>query len=158
MKKSITFLFGLGMLALVSCGGGNKSADTTEATDTTKAVVTEEAAPAMDLTAGEAIYNGKGTCFTCHQANGQGLAPAFPPLANADYLLENKYRAIHQTIHGSQEPITVNGTTYPGKVMTVVQMTDQEVADVVNYILNSWGNNGGTVSVEEVTKVRAEGI
>jgi len=158
MKKSFMFILGLGLFALASCGGGSKSADT-NATDTTKtAVATEEAAPAMDLTAGQTIYNGKGNCFTCHQVNGQGLAPAFPPLANADYLLENKDRAIHQTIYGSQEPITVNGTTYPGKVMTKVEMTDQEVADVVNFVLNSWGNNGGTVTVEDVTRVRATGI
>lgn len=156
MKKAYVLFLSLGMFGMISCGGGNKSTESTTSDAAAAPEVTQEA-PAMDLTAGEAIYNGKGTCFTCHQVNGQGLAPAFPPLANADYLLENKFRAIHQTINGSDHPITVNGVEYPGKVMTKVELTDQEVADVVNYILNSWGNNGGTVTVDEVAKVRAQG-
>ena len=113
----------------------------------------------MDLSAGEAIYNGKGTCVICHQENGEGLA-TFPPLANADYLLEDPMRAIKQTIQGSPEPITVNGVTYQGGEMgpaiEEVNLTDQEIVDVVNYILNSWGNDGGTITLEDVAKVRAE--
>lgn len=103
---------------------------------------------------GKAIFEGKGTCSVCHQLNGAGLPPAFPPLAGADYLLADKDRAIHQTMYGSKEPITVNGHTYPGGVMTVVDLTDEEVRDVVNYILNSWGNDGGTVTLEEVKAQR----
>lgn len=106
------------------------------------------------IEAGKAIYEGKGTCVTCHQKNGAGIPPTFPPLANADYLLENKHRAIHQTMYGSDEPITVNGTTYPGGIMTTVELTDKEVRDVVNYILNSWGNDGGVVTVEDVKAQR----
>jgi nitrite reductase (NO-forming) len=103
---------------------------------------------------GKAIYEGKGLCHVCHQISGEGLPPAFPPLANADYLLEDKYRAIRQAMYGSKEPITVNGVTYPGGVMTVVELTDEEVMNVVNYILNSWGNDGGTVTLEEVKAQR----
>jgi len=103
---------------------------------------------------GKAIYEGKGTCSVCHQLTGQGLLPVFPPLAEADYLLADKNRAIHQTMYGSKEPITVNGTTYPGGVMTVIPLTDEEVMHVVNYILNSWGNDGGTVTLDEVKAQR----
>jgi len=103
---------------------------------------------------GQAIYEGKGTCYICHQLTGTGLPPAFPPLANANYLLEDKDRAIRQTMYGSTQPITVNGLTYPGGTMTIVELTDEEVMNVVNYILNSWGNNGGTVSLEEVSAQR----
>ena len=99
--------------------------------------VEEPAAVATpDFTAGEVIYTGKGMCATCHQAEGQGLAPAFPPLANADYLLADVKRAIKQTMYGAKTPITVNGQEYPGGIMTTVELTDQEVMDVVNYILN----------------------
>ena len=109
---------------------------------------------AESLAAGKAIYEGKGTCSVCHQLTGQGLLPVFPPLAEADYLLADKNRAIHQTMYGSKEPITVNGTTYPGGVMTVIPLTDEEVMHVVNYILNSWGNDGGTVTLDEVKAQR----
>jgi len=107
-----------------------------------------------DLAAGKAIYEGKGTCFACHQLTGVGLPPTFPPLAKADYLLADKKRAIRQTMYGAKSPITVNGDTYPGGLMTVTPLTDQEVVDVVNYILNSWGNNGGIVTIDEVKAER----
>jgi mono/diheme cytochrome c family protein len=106
------------------------------------------------IAAGKIIYEGKGTCSVCHQVTGLGLPPAFPPLAGADYLLADKHRAIKQTMYGAQEPIVVNGTTYPGGMMSVVEMTDQEVRDVVNYILNSWGNQGGEVTIDDVKAQR----
>ncbi len=117
-------------------------------------IVFEEFDAEASMAAGKAIYEGKGTCAVCHQVTGLGLPPAFPPLAKADYLLEDKDRAIRQTMYGSKEPITVNGTTYPGGIMTVVDLTDQEVRDVVNYILNSWGNDAGFVTIEQVKAQR----
>ena len=153
MKKLTILLTVLSVIFLASCGGGG---ETKKADDTNAAqeVMDVEETPALDLSAGEAIYSGKGLCATCHQKNGEGLAPAFPPLAGSDYLLANKDRAIHQAMYGSQEPITVKGAEYPGGIMTTVEMTDQEVMDVVNYILNSWGNAGGTVTLEEVAAQR----
>ena len=106
------------------------------------------------IEAGKLVYEGKGTCAVCHQATGMGLPPAFPPLAEADYLVADVQRAVKQTMYGSKTPIVVNGTTYPGGVMTITEMTDEEVRDVVNYILNSWGNDAGTVTVEDVEDAR----
>ena len=117
-------------------------------------IVFEDFDAEASMAAGKAIYEGKGTCVVCHQATGLGLPPAFPPLAKADYLLADKERAIRQTMYGSKEPITVNGNTYPGGIMTVVELTDEEVRDVVNYILNSWGNEAGYVSTEDVKAQR----
>jgi len=115
----------------------------------------DDGAPSAEsMAAGKAIYEGKGTCSVCHQVTGAGLPPTFPPLANADYLLADKKRAIRQTMYGAKEPITVNGQTYPGGMMVVPELTDEEVRDVVNYILNSWGNKGGTVTLEMVKAER----
>jgi len=109
---------------------------------------------AESIAAGKAIYEGKGTCSVCHQVTGLGLPPTFPPLAKADYLLADRKRAIKQTMYGAKEPIVVNGNTYPGGMMVIPPLTDEEVRDVVNYILNSWGNKGGAVTIEEVKAAR----
>jgi len=109
---------------------------------------------AESIAAGKAIYEGKGTCSVCHQVTGLGLPPTFPPLAKADYLLADRKRAIKQTMYGAKEPIVVNGNTYPGGMMVIPPLTDEEVKDVVNYILNSWGNKGGAVTIEEVKAAR----
>ena len=102
----------------------------------------------LDLSAGETIYTSK--CIACHQADGNGLPGAFPPLANSDYLLSgDNARIILQAINGSSGEIVVNGETYNG-VMPPQGLTNEEVRDVVNYILNSWGNNGGTITLEDV--------
>jgi mono/diheme cytochrome c family protein len=144
--KSLLSLFFVAIFALsmVSCGGGTTTTNTDKNENTSNTEVKK------DFTAGKTIYETKGTCQTCHQADGKGIAGTFPPLAGSDYLLADKNRAVKQAMYGSQEPITVNGTTYPGKVMTTVDLTDQEVVDVVNYVLNSWGNNGGTVTIADV--------
>ena len=114
----------------------------------------QDVVPAKAMETGKAIYNGKGNCFACHQPTGVGVPGVFPPLAKSDFLLADKKRAIVQTIYGSKTPITVNGIKYPGGIMTNVPMTDQEVVDVVNYTLNSWGNKGGVVTLEEVKAAR----
>lgn len=80
------------------------------------------------------------TCFACHQANGQGIAGAFPPLAKSDFLNADTNRAINAVIHGLTGEITVNGEKY-NSVMTSQNLTDAEIADVMTYVYNNWGNN-----------------
>jgi len=132
-------------LTIYSCGGGTTKVETKE-------VVKEETKPTLDVSKGKLVYDGK--CLVCHQASGMGVEGTFPPLAGSDYLLADKQRAIVQTIQGAASEITVNGKKYKGGVMgpTVAgyKLTDEEIADVVNYILNSWGNNAGTVTLDEV--------
>ncbi|MFN7120037.1 MAG: efflux RND transporter permease subunit, partial [Saprospiraceae bacterium] len=97
-------------------------------------------------------------CVACHQADGKGLDKVFPPLAKSDYLMADKKRSIKQVIHGATEPITVNGVKYTTPMMGFPSLTDQEVADVLNYVRNSWGNKGDKdiVKPEEVKKARSE--
>ncbi len=154
MKKITIYLLSLVTiisLSLISCGGGGteeeKNDDTTQVEENTNDTKAE-----LDLSAGKKVFDDN--CKVCHQENGEGVAGTFPPLANSDYMLADKMRAVKQAIYGSKEPITVNGVEYPGKVMTVIELTDEQVRDVVNYILNSWGNNGGTVTLEDVKAAR----
>ena len=93
------------------------------------------------------------TCVACHQADGKGIENAFPPLANADYLNADVNRAIDIVLHGKSGEITVNGKKY-NSVMTAQALSDEEVANVLTYVYNSWGNNKTEVTPEMVEAVR----
>ena len=101
---------------------------------------------------GQRVYDQN--CAACHQPNGEGIAAAFPPLAKSDFLLEDKQRAIGVVLNGRQGEIKVNGKTYVG-AMPAVKLDDEATVNVINYILNSWGNKGGSVTIDDVKKVRA---
>jgi mono/diheme cytochrome c family protein len=92
-------------------------------------------------------------CVTCHKPDGTGTPKFFPPLAKADYLTKQREDAIRSVKYGQKGKITVNGIDYNG-MMPNPGLTDDEVADVMNYILNSWGNSGSKmVTLDEVKKV-----
>ena len=95
------------------------------------------------------------TCFACHQATGLGLPGVFPPLAGSDYLMADKARSIRAVVRGLSGAITVGGKEFNG-VMPPVQLNDEQVAHVLTYVRNEWGNTGEAVTVEEVKKVHAE--
>ncbi|MBN8727401.1 MAG: nitrite reductase, copper-containing [Xanthomonadales bacterium] len=113
------------------------------------------------LTKDEQIAAGKqlftGTCSVCHQANGEGMAGVFPPLAKSDYLAADPKHAIEVVLHGLSGPVKVNGTEYNSVMPPMSQLTDDEVANILTYVLNSWDNPGGRITKEEVATVRASG-
>lgn len=93
-------------------------------------------------------------CVTCHLPNGKGIPGNFPPLDGADWLTEKRTESIHAVKYGLSGPITVNGVKY-NNVMVSMGLSDQEVADVMNYINNSWSNAiKKPVTVEEVRAVK----
>ena len=93
------------------------------------------------------------TCFACHQSEGQGIPNAFPPLAKSDYLNADVDRAIGIVLHGKTGEITVNGEKY-NSVMTRQMLSPDEIANVMTYIYNSWGNNKTVVTKAMVEKVK----
>jgi nitrite reductase (NO-forming) len=99
---------------------------------------------------GEKIYKTK--CIVCHMPDGKGVAGTFPPLASADYLLEDKVRAVEQVLNGSNEKMIVNGVEYHIPMTPQVDTKEDAVA-VINYVLNSFGNDGGFVTLEETTDI-----
>lgn len=100
---------------------------------------------------GELIY--EDFCMNCHLPDGKGSPGSFPPLANADYLLENREASIRAVKYGLSGEITVNGVIYNAD-MASQGLMDDEIADVMNYILNSWGNEDGKiVTPSEVSKI-----
>jgi len=109
----------------------------------------------QQVKAGGALFNG--TCSTCHQGTGAGLAGVFPPLAKSDFLAADPKRAIGIVLHGLNGKVTVNGQEYNSVMPPMTQLNDDEVANILTFVLNSWGNPGGRVSVDEVAKARTTG-
>lgn len=97
---------------------------------------------------GERIY--KNTCAQCHQVDGKGLNDLYPPLANSDYLLEDKQRAACIIWQGTDSEIVVNGRTYDMKMLPVEGMSVTKVTDVMNYIYNAWGHKEGQFTDEQI--------
>ncbi|KAB2665857.1 MAG: nitrite reductase, copper-containing [Verrucomicrobia bacterium] len=95
------------------------------------------------------------TCFACHQPTGLGLPGVFPPLAGSDFLMSDKPRAIRAVTKGLTGAVVVNGKTYNG-VMPPVAINDEQVANVLTYVRNAFGNTGEAVTVDEVHRVRAD--
>jgi len=82
--------------------------------------------------------------------NGEGITRVYPPLANMDsVVLADKDRLIRIVVQGLSGPIEVKGVKYNGK-SPGFKFTDQQVADIINYVCNSWGNEGETVLPGEV--------
>ena len=94
-------------------------------------------------------------CQACHQATGEGVPDAFPPLAKSDYLNANKVRAIKTVTGGLETKLTVNGHEFNG-VMPAWSLSDEDIADVLTYVYNTWGNSGFDVAPEEVKAYRVQ--
>ncbi|XCF05993.1 cytochrome c [Tamlana crocina] len=101
---------------------------------------------------GAEIY--KDFCVSCHLPTGEGIRKTYPPLAKSDYLMNNRTESIKGIKYGQKGEIVVNGQKYNG-FMAPMGLSDDEVADVMNYITNSWGNkNDKMITKVEVAKVK----
>jgi mono/diheme cytochrome c family protein len=101
---------------------------------------------------GKSIYTDM--CVTCHLPNGKGVPKVYPPLAKSDYLLEKREASIKAVKYGLRGKIVVNGVEYKG-IMSNLGLYEDEVADVMNYVTNSWGNkNPKMITEEEVEKIK----
>jgi nitrite reductase (NO-forming) len=104
------------------------------------------------IKAGQALF--AGTCSTCHQANGEGLEGVFPPLAKSSILAADPKRLEEIVLHGLNGPITVNGKDYNSVMPPMTQLTDDEIANIGTFVLNSWGNPGGKIDKADVAAKR----
>ncbi|MCK8522819.1 cytochrome c [Aquimarina sp. D1M17] len=106
----------------------------------------------------ESIARGKEVysdfCMQCHLPDGKGTAKVFPPLAGSDWLVNKRKESIHSIKYGLNGPIEVNGESY-NSAMTSLGLEDEEIMDVMNYIMNSWGNTQKKmVTLEEVQSIK----
>lgn len=104
---------------------------------------------------GKRVY--ANTCQACHQANGQGVPGVYPPLAGSEWAQGSEERIIRIVLHGLSGPITVEGKQY-NNVMTPFGgvLKDDQIANVLTYVRQEWGNKAPEVKAETVAKVRAE--
>jgi mono/diheme cytochrome c family protein len=132
---------------LISCGNEPKKESET-------AAVTIEVVQKDPLS--ESVARGKEVygelCITCHLPNGKGVPGAFPPLNSSDWLTKKRTESIHAVKYGLKGEIVVNGQPY-NNVMLPLGLDDQEVADVMNYTIQTW-NKGDIVTLEEVKAVK----
>ncbi len=158
-KKILTIVSALTVFVLLmvaGCGGGaSKEKKSDEVTDK-ESVEAAEAAPSDVATSaevpekfalGKKIYDEK--CAVCHQADGSGMAGAFPPLKNSDYLLEDPLRGIEQTLNGSFEEMEVNGETYNAPMVPQVD-TKEEALAVINYVLKYYNDSDVELTMENI--------
>ncbi|MGL5018149.1 MAG: PVC-type heme-binding CxxCH protein, partial [Luteolibacter sp.] len=111
--------------------------------------------------AGHEVYFREAHCATCHQPDGKGIDPAFPPLANSDWVTGNPDRLIKLTLHGMMGPFEMNGKKYNGLVPMSAfggMLNDTEIAAVLTYVRNSFGNKAPAVQPTDVTSVRTATI
>jgi mono/diheme cytochrome c family protein len=99
---------------------------------------------------GQEVYTNN--CQSCHMEKGEGVENSFPPLAKSDYLLKEPKRAIAIILKGQSEPIKVNGKEYNLLMPAQDYLSDEQIADVVNFISNSWGNSYKTLITPEMVK------
>jgi glucose/arabinose dehydrogenase/cytochrome c551/c552 len=130
-----------------------------KASATNKPALTKTVAkPAVAATAranynaGKAVY--MQSCVACHQLDGGGVGNLNPPLIKTDYVLGDKNRLVSVILKGLSQK-EVNGELYSNTMPAFSHLTDKQIADVLGYIRNSFGNKAGPVSADEVKKVRA---
>ena len=139
--KQINLLLPFFFLFLFACNDSAKEKKTAPSVQLTKEY----------LQKGEQLYRSK--CMNCHLQTGKGIPGFYPPLANSDYLQKKRDASLHMVKFGGSKPIKVNGKEYKG-IMPAAGLSDQDITVLFNYILNAWGNDYGTVGVEEVKAIK----
>jgi mono/diheme cytochrome c family protein len=110
-------------------------------------------ADAEQMKRGAAVY--ARTCIACHQPTGLGLPPVFPPLANAPIVAGDPELPVKFILQGLMGPITVNGMTYSSMMPPVAGLSDADIADVLTYVRQSFGNQANPVTADQVRAIRA---
>lgn len=132
---------------------GDKAAALTAVDTAARSAAAGTLSKQEQIDAGKALYSG--TCSVCHQDSGAGLPGVFPPLAKSDYLSAQKTAdLVRIVLSGLSGPIQVNGQHYDSIMPPMSQLTDDEIANILTFVRNGWGNSGERVEKTEVEAVR----
>ncbi len=137
-------------VGLYSCNNNNSNNDAEDTIlESMDEVIVDETGVFAE---GQKIYISK--CQACHMKKGEGVEESFPPLSGSDFL-NDRNAVINIVANGHSDTIEVNGMEYIG-TMPKFDFSDEDVAEVINYIFNSWGNQYGSITAEEVTDVKSK--
>jgi mono/diheme cytochrome c family protein len=95
-------------------------------------------------------------CLACHQADGGGVPRLNPPLQKTDYVVGDKKRLINIILKGLNDPIEIKGEEYVNPMASHAHLSDQQIADVLTYIRNNFGNKATAISPTEVKALRVK--
>jgi nitrite reductase (NO-forming) / hydroxylamine reductase len=150
----------LGLASLLGCGSDDGGAREEQAAASGVAA-SDTAVHQAEVASGQlsdVLHRGEqaylANCAACHQANGQGLRGVFPPLAESDYLERDRTEVLTVAMFGLSGPIVVNDVEYNAVMPSMGHLSDQQLADTMTYVFNSWGNDYAAVSVAEVAALR----
>ena len=106
----------------------------------------------------KSIERGKGVyttfCMNCYMQNGKDTLGVYPPLSKSDYLKRSSDTLINIVLEGQSGEIVVNGKTYNGQMLPQNYLSDEQIADVLNYVRNSWGNKMAAITPPQVQALR----
>jgi mono/diheme cytochrome c family protein len=151
--KKLNYVLAIGVIGvavvMTSCGGGSEQKAPAPGT-TVQKEQTKVDPMAAQKARGEELYKTK--CIACHQPNGQGLPNAFPSLVGSEFLLKNTKLAVSQVLNGSAHVVADRKVKYPAPMPPQVDTKEDAVA-VINYVMNSFGNSGGFITVDDVKEI-----
>jgi mono/diheme cytochrome c family protein len=133
-----------------------KKTATTTAKKTTTPAKAAAPSPALQasMTRGKVVYDTY--CLPCHQADGSGVPTMNPPLIKTSWVLGSKQVLIEQVLKGSANKVEIDGEKFNGAMPAQTQLTDEQIADVLSYVRNSFGNKASIVTTAEVKAIRAK--
>lgn len=115
----------------------------------------DRAPPEFDpIAAGGRIYRSR--CLQCHQGNGQGIPGQYPPLVGTRWVTGSEERLVHILLNGLMGEIEVLGNTYNDNMPHFRNLSDRDIAAVLTFIRQEWGNDAPPVEQETVAEIRAE--
>ena len=116
------------------------------------AAVLAQSADKASIERGKTVY--ESTCLACHQADGSGVPNLNPPLIKTKWTLGEKNQLINVVLKGLDEEIEVDGETYHNVMPPISYLSDQEIADVLTYVRNSFGNKASAIKEADVKALR----
>lgn len=119
-----------------------------------KKPATASASLQQSVVRGKAVYTT--FCLSCHQADGSGVPNLNPPLIQNNWVLGPKNVLIEQVLKGSKGKVEMDGETFHNSMPPMAHLTDQQIADVITYVRNSFGNKASRVAPAEVKALRAK--
>jgi mono/diheme cytochrome c family protein len=114
----------------------------------------KQPAASASIKRGQQVY--QMTCIACHQKDGGGVPRLNPPLIKTTYVLGDKSQLINIVLKGLSKPIEIEGEEYNNTMPSQAQLTDQQIADVLTYVRNSFGNKAAAITPAQVKAERAK--